>query len=168
MKWLPVLSVILVAGCTSAPPLPDHGPAPAYSVPLLDAEAQALQDMQGEVVLLNLWATWCKPCRYELPLLDALQAQHPELRIIAVSMDDSPNAEQEVRDYIADADVELEIAFDEGGRGFVPAFHSLGSRGAPPETFLISKDGRVVGIWNGLFDPEDPDNQDLLERALAA
>ncbi|MES2365975.1 MAG: TlpA disulfide reductase family protein [Pseudomonadota bacterium] len=65
-------------------------PAPAFTVKTLDGRVLSLAGLQGKVVVLNFWATWCPPCRAEMPILEQYYRQHQKegLEIIAVSMDD--------------------------------------------------------------------------------
>lgn len=158
-----------MAGCASEP-LPDLGPAPAYETALRDGSAIALADLQGEVVVLNLWATWCGPCKHEMPLIEELYQEFRAegLRVLAVSMDDFPDSEERIDAFVNEAGLTYDIAWDKGGDAFVPAFFPHGSLGTPPETYLIGRDGHIVAFWAGAFDPNEAKNRDLVERALAA
>ncbi len=66
-------------------------PAPDFQVITLDGKKLALADFKGQVLVINFWATWCKPCRQELPLLDTYYQlqQHAGLRVLAVTTEDS-------------------------------------------------------------------------------
>src|SRR5690606_31501848 len=79
--------------------------APEFSAMTLDAEPRqvSLSDHRGEVVLLNIWATWCLPCRKEMPSIEQLHQRYSEhgLRVLAVSIDNA-GAEQAIRDFVAD------------------------------------------------------------------
>lgn len=110
-----------------------------------------LADFRGQVVLLNLWATWCGPCREEMPTLDRLQAKlgGPDFRVIALSVDRAGLAP--VRKFLAETDIRhLEIYIDESSK----SMFDLRARGLPT-TLLIGRDGREVGrlvgpaVWDG-------------------
>ncbi len=80
----------LATGVAAKPPVVG-APAPAFKVTSFDGRELSLADLRGKVVVLNFWATWCVPCRKELPLLDAyyrVQQQHG-LEIVAVTTEDS-------------------------------------------------------------------------------
>jgi peroxiredoxin len=127
-------------------------PAPAFRAVTLDARpvAKSLADYQGEVVLLNLWATWCKPCEWEMPSLQALHESYAAsgLKVVAVAVDD-PGFEQRVRDFIRERNLTFEVLSE--GSGKIEADYQ--THGIPA-TYLIGRDGlirkRVAGAsdWN--------------------
>jgi thiol-disulfide isomerase/thioredoxin len=125
----------------------DPEPAPAFSVAGLDGQPVALKAQGGKVVLLNFWATWCKPCRAEIPDLIALQnAYAGKLQIIGLSLDDeSPDV---VREFVRDKGINYPVAMatDEirALYGGVPAL---------PTSFVVDTQGRVVQKHTGLRDP---------------
>src|SRR5215472_13898894 len=71
---------------------PEHRPAPDFNLPQLNGQPLQLSSYRGKVVLLDFWATWCVPCRAEIPQFVELQQKYGDrgLQIIGVSMDDSP------------------------------------------------------------------------------
>ena len=101
----------------------------------------SLADFRGEVVVLNLWATWCAPCRREMPSLDRLQARFggDGLEVIALSLDRGDVAK--VRDFYDELAISsLAIYHDPEGR----AGRELGAPGLPT-TILIDRNGQEVG-----------------------
>ena len=110
-----------------------------------DGRAMSLADFHGRVVLLNLWATWCVPCRKEMPTLDRLQAQlgGSGFEVIALSVDRSGLAA--VKPFYAQLDLRsLGIYLDQGGK----ATQALKTVGVPT-TLLIDRDGREIGLKLG-------------------
>lgn len=85
------LAVLLAGLCVAAPALAAAvgKAAPKFTLTTFDGEKVELADLKGQVVVLNYWATWCGPCKRELPVLDAYRRSHPGLKIYAVATEDS-------------------------------------------------------------------------------
>ena len=98
-----------------------------------------LEDYHGSVVLLNVWATWCLPCREEMPSIERLyQELGPKgLRVVAVSVDDS-GAEADVREFVREFGLTFEVLHDPTGR-ILQTYQMIGV----PETFLIDRSGVI-------------------------
>jgi peroxiredoxin len=109
-----------------------------------------ISDYRGHVVLLNLWATWCGPCKQEMPGIQALhESLGPSgLRIVALSVDE-PDMDDAIRAFVAEHKLTFEILHE--GSGTIERDYQTSG---VPETFLIGKDGvirkRVIGAaeWN--------------------
>jgi thiol-disulfide isomerase/thioredoxin len=123
-------------------------PAPPFLLQDLDGNAVSTAQWQGKVVILNFWATWCPPCREEIPILVELAKKYKEsLLIIGVSVDEgSPD---EVREFAKAFHMNYpvvmwshELITEYGG---VPAL---------PTTFVINKEARIVQKHEGLYPPE--------------
>ncbi|MGH7634603.1 MAG: TlpA disulfide reductase family protein, partial [Gemmatimonadaceae bacterium] len=115
--------------------------APDFTAQTVAAPAltRSLRDYRGQVVLLNIWATWCAPCRIEMPGIETLQrALGPDgLKIVAVSIDD-PGNEQAIRDFARQYGLSFEILHDETG-----AIKTRYQTTGVPETFIIGRDGVI-------------------------
>lgn len=120
-------------------PLDTGAPAPGFSYATLAGDTLALRDLRGEVVLLNIWATWCPPCVREMPSMQRLhQALGGDgLRIVAVSVD-APGALRDVRSFVHEYGLEFDVLLDPTG-GIQDAYAVTGL----PTTFLIDRDGRI-------------------------
>lgn len=125
-------------------------PAPAFTARTLDATpvVRTLDDYRGQVVLLNIWATWCGPCRVEMP---SMQRLHDEfgaqgLKIVAVTIDEAGN-EEGIREFAKEYGLTFEILHDPAG-DIQRAYQTNGV----PETLVIGRDGtirkKVVGAAN--------------------
>lgn len=164
-RRLVVLSVLLlmlsVAGWHAARTASAE-PAPAYAAMRLDGGELALADLRGQVVLLNAWATWCKPCREEMPELERLHQQYGNegLRVVGVSIDRG-DADAKVREFAANAGVTFTILRDPRNT-FSRTFRTTGV----PETLLIGRDGEVLFRWKGPLDGGEADRA-AIEAALA-
>lgn len=164
LGWLTALVLIAVAGgflllrdrdsadTTAVPTLPDAGevsrptgdPAPDFSVDLIGGGEFHLADHlenDGRPVVLNLWASWCGPCRAEMPDLDRASRAHPEIHFIGVAVEDDPAAAER---FAAQIGVSYQLAIDESNR-VGRRYPSLGL----PATYFIAADGSIVRIVYG-------------------
>jgi peroxiredoxin len=133
-------------------------PAPDFSLRDLDGRVHRLSDFRGKVVFLNLWATWCPPCRMEMPSMERL---HQRLRgkdfvLLAVSEDDAEAAA--VQAFVQEMGLTFPILLDADGK-LPPRYGVTGY----PETFLIDRGGRVV---NHTIGPEDWDSEAVYQFIL--
>jgi cytochrome c biogenesis protein CcmG, thiol:disulfide interchange protein DsbE len=121
--------------------------APAFQLNDLDGKPVSLAGARGKIVLLNFWATWCGPCRAEIPDLVDLQKRYADkLEIIALATDeDDPD---EVRRFTLQSGINYRVAMasDEVRRNY-------GGVAALPTSFVIDSDGRIVQKHVGLNDP---------------
>ena len=124
---------------------------------------RTLADYRGNVVLLNIWATYCVPCRTEMPSIEAVyKALAPKgLKVVAVSID-VPGMEQQIRDFVQEFDLTFDIAYDTAGM-MQTRWRTTGV----PETFVIAKDGTIRKKWIGPEDWNSTSNRRLLEQLLA-
>lgn len=125
-------------------------PAPEYAAVTLTGDTLALADLRGEAVLLNVWATWCPPCREEMPGLQALHEEYADegLRVVGVSID-ARNATAEVERFLEQNDISFTILLDPEDR-ITRRFRLAGV----PETFLLDREGRIRQRWIGKIDPQ--------------
>jgi thiol-disulfide isomerase/thioredoxin len=118
---------------------------PPFLVNDLDGAIISTADLHGKVVLVNFWATWCPPCREEIPELIELSKRYKDkLLIIGVSMDDAPAGE--VRQFAKQIGITYPVVM---GSGAIEA--EYGGVPALPTSFVISPDGRVVQKHAGLY-----------------
>lgn len=110
-------------------------PAPPMNAKLLDGTLFKLTDNAGKVVVVNIWATWCAPCRAEMPALDAYFRQHRDdgLVLVAISMDD-PRDEAKVRDFIKAFSFPAALARDADIKGYGRVWRL-------PLTFVVDRHG---------------------------
>jgi cytochrome c biogenesis protein CcmG, thiol:disulfide interchange protein DsbE len=136
-KWIPIvlLPLLLAAGCDRG----DHPrqigkSAPAFT--LKDGQQTLdLSAYHGKVVVLNFWATWCTPCIEEIPSLNELQRQLPQLAIVGVSIDENANA---YRQFLTDHRIDFTTIRDPDRR-----ISTLYGTQQFPETYIIDRDGHV-------------------------
>lgn len=144
--------------------------APDYEAVDLDGRPVRISDLRGEVVLLNVWATWCPPCKEEMP---SMQRLHNDLgprglRIVAVSVD----ADLGIMDRVGKLGGDVDAFTREMGLTF-PIWRDPSGAiqraywvRALPETFAINREGEIVKKWPGAVEWDSPVARDLLERLL--
>ena len=126
----------------------DPDPAPGFKLKDLNGKDLNLESSRGKVVLLNFWATWCGPCREEIPGLVALQEKYKDsLQIIGLVVDDPD--EKEVRGAVDSQKINYPVALADGKTRM-----DYGGIAALPTVFLINTEGGVVQKHVGLYDPE--------------
>ena len=125
------------------------------------AAVRTLADYRGQVVLVNIWATWCGPCREEIPSLQALYRDFAPrgFKIVAVSVDD-PGKEREVQQFMRGFGVTFDVLHDPGG-----AIQKAYQATAVPENFVIGPDGVVRKKAYGQ-DWNAPENRALIGKLL--
>lgn len=133
---------------------------PAFSAPGLSGGNFSSGAIDG-LTLLNFWATWCPPCRREMPSIERLHAKlGPKgLRIAAISVSER---KKDVERFIAQQKYTFPIYLDESG-SLGGAFASQGI----PTTYLVDRSGRAIAVIVGSRDYDDPALVALLERMLA-
>lgn len=136
--------------------------APSYSATTLEGDSVSLADLRGEVVLLNVWATWCTPCRQEVPELQALHEAHADdgLRVVGVTVD-SRSAERAIGQFIDQFGMTYEVWWDPDQTA-VSTFSAMGV----PLTVLIDRKGRIAWRHLGAFERGDPELMRAVESAL--
>ena len=131
-------------------------PAPKLVIHDLAGKVTSMDDLKGKVVLVNFWATWCPPCRAEVPELIALQKKlGDKLQIIGISEDDSID---DVHQYIQKMSINYPVVMSTS-----EIVQAYGGVAALPTTFVLDPEGKVVQRHLGLLDAE---NTEMEVRAL--
>ena len=112
-------------------------PAPDFTLKDVDGREVALKDLRGKAVLLNFWATWCEPCRDEMPHLEALHEAFKDKGLVVIGINATESAEI-ARKYFAEQGYTFQSLLDPAG----DAYNKYGA-GGYPGTVLIDKDGIV-------------------------
>jgi thiol-disulfide isomerase/thioredoxin len=147
---------------TRGEPLPEL----AFLAP--DGGKTTLADFRGRTVLLNLWATWCAPCRKEMPALDRLQAElgSDAFEVVAVSVDQgSPDKPKAFLDEIGVANLRF---YSDPTMGIFQKIRAYGRAPGLPATLLIDGEGCEIGALMGPAEWDAPDAVALIRAALDA
>ena len=138
--------------------------APDFRANTIDGApvARTLADYKGEIVLLNVWATWCLPCRTEMPSIQALHDRFAArgLKVVAVSID-KPGFDDEIRTFRDQFGLTFEILHDAAGK-IQRDYHTTGV----PETFIIGRDGMIRRKVIAADDWDSPANRALFAQLL--
>lgn len=121
---------------------------PATALPDPQGREHALAQWNGQLVLLNFWASWCAPCIEEMPLLDRLQQRHAArgLQVVGIASD----SVEPTREFLAAHPVDYAILIDDPAKGDLSRV--LGNRhGVLPYSLLIGRDGRILARHAGNF-----------------
>ena len=140
--------------------IPKH--APDYSAVTLEGKPVSLSDLNGKVVLINVWATWCEPCREEMPDLQRLQNEFvdDEFVVVGVSIDEKGSLEN-MKKFLQSQNIMYTVWHDPDDK-FQYAFRTIGV----PESTLISKEGLILHQWKGAFEPMSEDTMSRVDSAL--
>jgi cytochrome c biogenesis protein CcmG/thiol:disulfide interchange protein DsbE len=138
-------------------------PVPGYRAISLDGDSVSLAAQRGKVVLLNVWATWCHPCRDEIPELRAVHARYKDrgLELVGVSVD-AGGADEQIRAFMKEFAMTYPIWLDPEER-VSTQFLIIGV----PATFLIDRSGVLRWRKTGPVQPGDTALSNAIERALA-
>jgi len=151
---LPIILVLalLLAGCSAgSEPLVAHPgePAPDFQLQSLDGESVSLSELQGSPVMLNFWATWCGPCRSEMPYLQQIYEEWSEKGLILLAIDIG-ESHAEVRQFMQSNNLSLPVLLDI--REVVTREYNITGI---PTTFFIDKDGMIQEKIIGAFPTKD-------------
>lgn len=153
---LAVASLLVLMDEPMAPYLSRGDPAPAFQLPSLQGESVVeMGELQGRVVLLNFWATWCKPCEEEMPAMEALHAELPDdgFELVAISVDESRADVEAFRERLG---LTFPVLLDPG-QDVARLYHTTGF----PESFLVDGEGKIVERYVG---PREWDHPDYIRR----
>lgn len=141
-------------------------PAPALTFKGPDGADANLAALQGRLLLVNLWATWCAPCKAEMPSLDRLQADMggADFAVIAINVD-TRNLDQPPKWLAQNGIVALPYYADPGGRVLPAIQKDTGSLGLPT-TLLVDPKGCTIGVMKGPADWGGADGKRLIAAAL--
>lgn len=169
------LVVVAWAGREGYQPVITGSVAPDFSAVAMDGETVTLADYADKVVLLDIWATWCPPCRREMPSMQRLYESlegtpgAEDFEIVAVSIDvpfgqrdRAGNLGGDLRAFAHEFDLTFPILHDPSG-----SIQRIYQATAVPESFVIGKDGLIYKKVAGETDWNAPDNQELVRRLLS-
>lgn len=114
--------------------------APDFELKTLDGQTASLSDYQGKKVLVNFWATWCKPCRTEMPDLDAIRSEYDQVEVLAVNLTTTEKSVDHVAAFADELKLSFPILLDQKG---IQARYQVLSY---PTTYILDEKGRIVSV----------------------
>lgn len=134
---------------------------PEYSAMWLDGTKFELNERRDKVVLLNLWATWCGPCRFEIPELQAIHDKYAPkgFEVIGVSVDES--GVESVRDFVKEHEMTYPVVLDAEGK-----LANVFQTSVLPTSVIIDRTGKIVWKKFGAIMPNDEELVKAVEGAL--
>ena len=135
---------------------------PAYTAKMLDGAPFDIASQKGSVVLVNVWATWCNPCRFEIPTLQKMYDQNAKrgFKVVGVSVDEGDAAD--VKKFADEQKMTYPIVLDPDGR-----IANVLSTTVLPTTVLLDRHGKIVWREVGAIPSDDPTLKKALDAALA-
>lgn len=141
-------------------PAAGAGPAAPFSLPSRSGEAVSLASLKGQVVLINFWATWCGPCRKEMPLLEQIHAKYAPLGFAMLGV----NVEEDTRMmdvFLKDVPVKFPILLDPAN-----GVSKLYNVSAMPSTVIVDRQGNVRFIHQGYKPGDEGVYQDVIRQLI--
>src|SRR6202171_824090 len=146
---------------TNAPPAANAQPPAAFvnlpqelrdtKVQTLDGGSLKLSDFADKVLIVNLWATWCGPCRLEMPELVKMSNEYKDRGLVVLGLATSYNERNDqahVKEYVRTQNVPYKIIWDDGTLA-APLVQMVNAQSVIPQSFVISRDGRIVKHFQG-------------------
>jgi len=132
----------------------------------LDKGSFRLSDFSGKVVVVNLWASWCGPCRAEIPDYEKVRKEYAgkSVEFIGLTTEDPARASERVKQFVRD----FNFGFRLGWADHETAQALMGGRNVIPQTLVISGDGHIISHWRGYTRGQSRDHlRQVIDRALA-
>ncbi|HEY9034572.1 MAG TPA: TlpA disulfide reductase family protein [Pseudomonadales bacterium] len=138
----------------------DRTPAADFTLKTRSGDNLRLAEQKGQVVMLNFWASWCGPCRKEMPLLEAIHNKYQRMgfRLIGMNVDENTAAAER---FLQDVDVSFPIAWDSNG-----AISKLYQVNAMPTTVMIDRDGNVRHVHRGYKAGDEKQYEQLIKSLI--
>ncbi len=137
------------------------GPAPDFTLTTLDGDKVKLSDLKGQVVMINFWASWCGPCRQEMPLLNDIYAGYKKAGfvLLGVNLDESAD---DAKDFLKKTPVNFPVLLDSQGK-----VADLYKNQAMPSSYFVDRKGNLVHLHQGYKPGEEAEYKRVIKKLLA-
>ena len=144
-----------------AKPIKDHKKTPNFCLEELNGEKVQLAALKGKIIFLNFWATWCGPCREEMPSMEALYRHYKETDFLFLTISINSGGREPVRKFIERHRYRIPILLDPAGKTL-----ELFEISRIPATLIIDRNGRMIGRVIGPRDWSSPEVFSLVDQML--
>lgn len=138
-------------GSTAEKPKTDYPPVPSalakIEIKKIDDSTFKLEDKKGSVVLLNLWATWCGPCRGEMPHLIEMEDNFKSKNFEVIGLNTDDESVEDINKFAAEMKLNYQMAYADGA--MMKEFLNIGKFQGIPQSYLIDREGRLRGVFLG-------------------
>ena len=137
------------------------GPAPDFALKNLKGETVKLSDYKGKVVMINFWASWCTPCRQEMPLLETMSKDLSKAGfvLLGVNLDEDSD---DAKDFLSSTPVSFPILLDPTG-GVAEKYKNE----AMPSSYFVDREGNLAHLHKGYRKGEEADYEKVIKKLLA-
>ena len=156
--FLTIAAAVLAVNVNAAPA---SGPAPDFTAKSLAGPNVKLSELKGKVVLVNFWASWCGPCRQEMPILDALAKANKDSGLVVLGVNQDEDSDE--RDaFLKDNGVSFPI-LDDSKNEIAKAYKSP----AQPSSFFVDRKGNIAHVHQGFKAGDDAAYANTIKELLA-
>lgn len=131
----------------------------------IDDTTFTFEDKKGKVILVNLWATWCGPCRAEMPHLVEFQNTYGEQGFEIIGLDVDPEPVEEIKEFAEEMKLNYQLGWAE--KDLVGEFYRISQANAIPQSFLIDRGGHLRGVFVGGSNKVITQMKDTIEKVVA-
>ncbi|MCR6652788.1 MAG: TlpA family protein disulfide reductase [Cellvibrionaceae bacterium] len=137
------------------------GPAPDFTLTSIDGEKVKLSDLKGQVVMINFWASWCGPCRQEMPLLNDIYAGYKKAGfvLLSINLDESTD---DAKAFLKKTPVNFPVLLDSKGK-----VADLYKNQAMPSSYFVDRKGNLVHLHQGYKPGEEAEYKRVIKKLLA-
>lgn len=158
---LALCALLAMGAHASKKPADGPVPAPDFTLKTLNGESVRLADLRGQVVMINFWASWCGPCRQEMPLLNKIHDDYHKagFTLLGINLDEQTSA---AKAFLKTTPVTFPVLHDEGGK-----VADLYKNTAMPSSYFIDKKGKIAHLHRGYRPGEEQDYRKQIRKLLA-